>query len=138
MGGALERTAGDGFPHKYEVGNGPCLRPLVYWISEILSIIINVHSVPTVLFTGLRGSDTCKLLSGEKEILVKKDHSENFSRKIWLAMHMIFVPTNPGPSLRPCQLQNTNYFCQEYKTQNRLNYIKYMCVFQIILLFHFN
>src|SRR6218665_3204707 len=107
MGGALERTAGDGFPHKYEVGNGPCLRPLVYWISEILSIIINVHSVPTVLFTGLRGSDNCKLLPGEKEILVKKDHSENFSRQIWLESHMIFlVPPNPGPSLRPCQLQN--------------------------------
>src|SRR6218665_1414124 len=90
MGGDLERTAGDGFPHKYEVGNSPCLRPLVYWISEILSIIINVHSVPTVLFTGLRGSDNCKLLSGEKEILVKKDHSENFSRQIWLESHMIF------------------------------------------------
>lgn len=48
MGGNLE-AAGNGLP-TFEVGDGPCLRPPIVQISEILSININVQSIFYVLF----------------------------------------------------------------------------------------
>lgn len=53
MGGDLGGAARDG-PSKFEVGDGPCLRPSIFVISEILSTIINVRNISTVLLTGLR------------------------------------------------------------------------------------
>ena len=58
MGGAIGGTAEDD-PPKFEVRTVRAFVPPIFWIYEIVVIIINVHSVQTVLFTGLRGSDNC-------------------------------------------------------------------------------
>ena len=53
-GGNLEGAAGTVFKH-FRCRDGPWLPPPIFRISEILAMIINVHSVCTVLFAGLRG-----------------------------------------------------------------------------------
>lgn len=62
MGGDIEGLpAGDGPPNKFYVGERTMVRsPQIFRVSELLSIGITVHSVCTVLLTGLRGSDNLK------------------------------------------------------------------------------